>query len=322
MFNLIYRLHFSTEALLEKLATFFEQVIDSKQNDLKLNIEGLSMIEYLRTFKWELAKYPLHQSITTILELIKKQIIQTDSDVNRMKQDYLQVCNDLEYVEKKQEGSLFQKNLSFIVDSEHFVLDSKYLMTALVVVQKSRYPEWYNCYERLDREVVPRSSYLLLEDNENGLFTVTLFKRHFQLIKERAKELNFLVRDFIYDEEEIEQEKINLLLYQLKKKKMYEPLLKWINVNFSETYVALAHIKVLQIATECVLRYGLPPNFFAVLITFPKKAAKKLVNGLANEYDYIDESLKSLAKSQIENDDYPFVYFKIIADISNIKRRL
>ena len=51
--------------------------------------------------------------------------------------------------------------------------------------------------------IVPRSSHLITQDAEYGLFTVTLFKKVIEEFKLHAREKKFIVRDFTYNEEEL-----------------------------------------------------------------------------------------------------------------------
>jgi hypothetical protein len=51
--------------------------------------------------------------------------------------------------------------------------------------------------------IVPRSSQLIIQDQEYGLFTVTLFKKVIEEFKLHAREKKFIVRDFTYNEEEL-----------------------------------------------------------------------------------------------------------------------
>ena len=51
--------------------------------------------------------------------------------------------------------------------------------------------------------IVPRSSQMITQDSEYGLFTVTLFKKVIEEFKLHAREKKFIVRDFTYNEEEL-----------------------------------------------------------------------------------------------------------------------
>lgn len=60
-------------------------------------------------------------------------------------------------------------------------------MHALYVI-RPMYKEWQHTYERMSDMVVPRSSELITEDQEYGLFTVTVFKKIVDEYKLAARE--------------------------------------------------------------------------------------------------------------------------------------
>ena len=67
--------------------------------------------------------------------------------------------------------------------------------------------------------IVPESSMMITHDNEYGLFTVTLFKKVVDEFKLHARERRFIVRDFTYNESDIEsgRNEINKLMTDKKK---------------------------------------------------------------------------------------------------------
>lgn len=98
-----------------------------------------------------------------------------------------------------------------MVKKEYFVLDSEYLVTALVAVPKQLEKEWLASYESLTQMVVPRSTQRIAEDDEYFLFTVTLFQRVLDEFTGKARENKFVVRDFKWNEEQMQKEKKELL---------------------------------------------------------------------------------------------------------------
>nr|XP_036882378.1 V-type proton ATPase subunit C 2 [Manis javanica] len=119
-------------------------------------------------------------------------------------------------------GNLFTRTLSDIVNKEDFVLDSEYLITLLVIVPKQSYTQWQKTYESLSDMVVPRSTKLIAEDSEGGLFTVTLFRKVMDDFKTKAKENKFTVREFYYDEKEIKREREEMTRLLSDKKQQYQ----------------------------------------------------------------------------------------------------
>ena len=69
------------------------------------------------------------------------------------------------------------RNLGDLVKKEHFVLDSEYLTTLLVVVPLSNINDWHAKYESLTDMVVPRSTQMIFQDPDNALMAVTLFHK-------------------------------------------------------------------------------------------------------------------------------------------------
>ena len=72
----------------------------------------------------------------------------------------------MQSIEKKQTGSLVTRNVADLVKKEHFVLDSEYLVTMLVVVPLASINDWNNRYEKLTDMIVPRSSQLIYQVQE------------------------------------------------------------------------------------------------------------------------------------------------------------
>uniref|UniRef100_A0AAR2JFJ6 V-type proton ATPase subunit C n=2 Tax=Pygocentrus nattereri TaxID=42514 RepID=A0AAR2JFJ6_PYGNA len=189
-------------------------------------------------------------------------------------------------LEQKKEGSLQTRTLTGIVKKEDLVLNSEYLTTLLVVVPRVNNSLWENTYESMSEFVVPRSSRKLLEEEDAGIFTVTLFKKAVSEFKANANKLKFTVREFNLEEAEKQRQEMSRLIAD--KKEQYGTFVRWLKVNFSEMFVAWIHIKALRVFTESVLRYGLPVSFQTLLLQPEKKHAKRLreeLNSLFRDLD-------------------------------------
>ena len=60
-------------------------------------------------------------------------------------------------------SNISSRNVADLVKKEHFVLDSEYLVTLLVVVPLSNINDWNLKYEKLTDMIVPRSSQLIYQ---------------------------------------------------------------------------------------------------------------------------------------------------------------
>ncbi|XP_077272514.1 V-type proton ATPase subunit Vha44 isoform X2 [Temnothorax americanus] len=281
--------------------------------------------------QWDMAKYPIKQSLRNIADIISKQVGQIDADLKTKSTIYNNLKGSLQNLEKKQTGSLLTRNLADLVKKEHFILDSEYLTTLLVIVPRSSFQEWYGCYEKLTDMIVPRSTQLITQDSEYGLFTVTLFKKVMDEFKLHAREKKFIVRDFTYNEEELAAGKNEITKLVTDKKKQFGPLVRWLKVNFSECFCAWIHVKALRVFVESVLRYGLPVNFQAILLHPHKKCARRLRDALNQLYAHLDSS--ATGTTALHNQDsvdipglgfgqsdyFPYVYYKINVDMVDNK---
>ncbi|XP_058538515.1 V-type proton ATPase subunit C 2 isoform X3 [Neofelis nebulosa] len=310
------------ESLIKRMAQSVVEVMEDSKGKVpenllangglkeKLKCLKIDLTSFVTHFEWDMAKYPAKQPLVCVVDTLAKQLAQIETDLKSRTAAYNTLKTNLENLEKKSMGNLFTRTLSDIVSKEDFVLDSEYLVTLLVIVPKPSYAQWQKTYESLSDMVVPRSTKLIAEDNEGGLFTVTLFRKVIDDFKTKAKENKFTVREFYYDEKEIKREREELSRLLSDKKQQYQtscvalkkgsstfpdhkvqgPLLRWLKVNFSEAFVAWIHIKALRVFVESVLRYGLPVNFQAVLLQPHKKSSTKRLREVLNSvFRHLDQ---------------------------------
>ena len=311
------------ESICHKLAASLQDTLDNKHNSVieHLQPNGQDIPSYLTRFQWDMAKYPIKQSLKSLHDIINKKISDIDNELKTKSAVYNSLKSNLQTLERKQTGSLLMRNLGDLVNKEHFILGSDYLVTLLVVVPKGLYKEWDTTYEKLSDMIVPRSSKLIFEDNDHGLFNVVLFQKVVDEFKVKAREKKFVVRDFEYNEEDIAKGKSELAKLEFDKKKQHQFLFRWVKVNFSEAFIAWIHVKALRLFVESVLRYGLPVNFLSVLIYPNKKQTRKLRETLNQLYSHLDTSIGQGPMDEIPGfsigtqEYYPYVYFKINIDM-------
>lgn len=310
-----------------KIASYLGDVLEDQRDKLYENLQANNndLTTYITRFQWDLAKYPTKQSLRNIADIISKQVGQIDADLKTKSAAYNNLKGNLQNLEKKQTGSLLTRNLADLVKREHFILDSEYLTTLLVIVPKPMLNDWNTNYEKITDMIVPRSSQVITQDNDYALCTVTLFKKVVDEFKLHARERKFVVREFTYNEEELAAGKNEITKLVTDKKKQFGPLVRWLKVNFSECFCAWVHVKALRVFVESVLRYGLPVNFQAILIHPSKKNTKRLRDVLMQLYGHLDGSAAS-SGGNADNVDipglgfgqseyYPYVFYKLNIDM-------
>jgi V-type H+-transporting ATPase subunit C len=318
------RLDTFVEAVMRKTANYLGEVLEDQRDKLYENLlaNQVSLATYLTKFQWEMAKFPIKQSLRGIVDAIGQQATQIETDLKAKAQTYNNLKSNLANMERKQTGSLMTRNLGDLVKKTDFVQNSEYLVTLLVVVPKPQFPEWQAKYEHLTDMVVPRSSNLIFEDGEHGLFSVTVFNKVIDEYKLHARENKFVVRDFTYNEEELSAGKNELSKLINDKKKQFGPLVRWLKVNFSECFICWIHVKAIRVFVESVLRYGLPVNFQVIVMQPNKGRVKRLREVLSGLYAHLDSTVVAGQMDTVDipglgfssSDYYPYVYFKLNID--------
>ncbi|XP_039898898.1 V-type proton ATPase subunit C 1-B [Simochromis diagramma] len=254
---------------------------------LKAYLKSLrvDLMNFMVKFQWDKAKYPTSLTLSSLAEIINKEVSQVEAELKSRSAAYNSVKASLQNLEHKLDGNLQTCSLNDVVRKEDLVV-SEYLTTLLVVVARGSYSQWERSYESLSKFVVPRSSRKLYENGEGGVFSVTLFKRAVCEFKAKAQESKFFVRDYSFDLEEQKQREIMQLSFH--KKEQYGIFVRWLKVNFSEVFVAWIHLKALRVFVESVLRYGLPVNYQALLLQTDRKHSKKLKEELASLFVHLD----------------------------------
>jgi len=261
--------------------------------------------------------------LKVLSEIIGKQITQIDNDLKTKAQAYNNLKNSLASIDRKSAGSLITKDLGDIVKADDFVLGSEYLQTVVVVIPKISIREWEAKYATYADMVVPGSAKRIAEDNEQALYTVTLFQKVFDEYKSNCRENKFIVRDFVYDEQSLKAGKNERDKLQQEKAKQYAPLVRWLRINFGEIFSAYVHVKALRVFVESVLRFGLPVNFQAIIMEPTKNAQKRVRSELQKLYQHLDgtaagpidtfDDAPALASLGV-HDYFPYVFFKMSID--------
>jgi len=104
---------------------------------------------------------------------------------------------------------------------------------------------------------------------------------------QKCRENKFIVRDFVYSDEQIDKQREELELADTTEKELWTELLRLSRTNFSESFQLLVHIKILRLFVESVLRYGLPANYAGLAVKPDPKSTKKTLSALTNQFAYL-----------------------------------
>lgn len=289
-------------------------------------VNGLSPDAYVQSFAWDEKKYPWKAPLREIVARIQAQVQRLEQDLRAKAMSYSTLARAIAAESRKDAGTLMTRSLHDIVKPEDLV-ETEYLSTLLVVIPRHMYKEWAACYEKLTEFVLPRSSKLIKEDSEFGLYTVTLFKRVVEDYKNVAREKRFIVREF--DRSSLTQQSREERERRLEDKNAQEvKLVRWCKINFGEVFSAWIHIKTVRTFVESVLRYGLPPKFVAPVLRPTKKDEKKVMTALSKLYAHLGANQEVMKQAATTEDEapvpgggiaqekyYPFVYSIVDLDL-------
>lgn len=165
---------------------------------------------------------------------------------------------------------------------------------------------------------------MITEDEEFGLFTVTIFKKTVEEFSHKAREERFIPRDFAYDEDALHTQQRELEEATSTEREQQGELLRLTKTNFGEIFASWVHLKALRVFVESVLRYGLPPDFTSVTIQPKPKLDNKVdeilvaqygrlggVHGQTNKNDNQEELLDHDLQSVNDSSYRPYVQFEL-----------
>ncbi|KAI7901971.1 uncharacterized protein BX663DRAFT_513097 [Cokeromyces recurvatus] len=317
------------EQSVNKMSDLLNNLLKGQQLNLQdqLLVNDKSIEQYISTFQWNTMKYRTDKSLQETTATLSQEVAAIDTVMKNKLNLYTQNKNALQTLQRKQTGNLSVRSLNGIVKKQHCVLNSEFLTTLIVAVPKTLYKQWNNKYETLTEMVVPRSTVKIAEDEEFGLFSVTLFKRIAEEYCHKAREERFIPRDFTYDEDALQTQQRELEEASATEREQHAELLRLAKINFSEAFAAWLHLKALRVFVESVLRYGLPPDFCSVTIQSKSKFEKKVdetlvaqygrlggVHGQAIKNDHQDELLDHELQSVNDSSYRPYVQFELDFD--------
>ncbi|KAF8980836.1 Vacuolar ATP synthase subunit C [Entomortierella lignicola] len=294
-----------------------------------LSVNEKTIDNYLKTFQWNTMKYRTDKSLVELAELLNNEVASIDTLMKNKMANYSVVKGNLQGIQRREVGNLASRNVVPFVKKEHVVLESEYLETLIVAVPKTLSKDWLNKYETLTQKVVPRSSQKIAEDEEYGLYTVTLFKRIADEFTNKCREERFIVRDFKYSEDAIAEQKRELQEMDASEKELWATILRLAKTNFGEVFQAWTHLKCLRVFVESVLRYGLPPDFVGFTIKPKPKQDQKIQDILVSQYGYLggspssrgghgsghEDSAEDAIVGYNDKDYKPFVFFSLKLEI-------
>mmetsp|Transcript_12520 Transcript_12520/g.26995 ORF Transcript_12520/g.26995 Transcript_12520/m.26995 type:complete len:370 (-) Transcript_12520:488-1597(-) len=311
-----------TNTLMEVVVSKLRRQVYELNNHVAvtLKVDGLPADGYLARFKWNEAKYQAKRPLRELVDIMTDNIGRIEDDLKVKVAEYNGLKGQLSAVARKAGGSLSVRDIAPLVKPQH-VVDSETLTTLFVVVGKFNLKDWESCYEKLTNFVVPRSSKVVVEDNDYALVNVVMFKRVVDDFKTACRSKGFQVREYHAPSEasgDLSAAQIEQLKKDVETKKL--ALDQWCKTAFSEAFSSWVHMLAIRLYVESILRYGLPPAYQAAVIKPVEKTEAKLREALATSFAdgkshyWKDDGSSAFAGLAGDTELHPYVSFTISMD--------
>ena len=95
------------------MANYLGEVLEDQRDKLGENLlaNGVDLATYVTQFRWDMAKYPIKQSLKNLSDIVSKQVSQIESDLKTKAAAYNNLKSNLQSIEKKQTGSLVTRSV-------------------------------------------------------------------------------------------------------------------------------------------------------------------------------------------------------------------
>eukprot|EP00670_Eutreptiella_braarudii_P006432 CAMPEP_0174287608 /NCGR_PEP_ID=MMETSP0809-20121228/16585_1 /TAXON_ID=73025 ORGANISM="Eutreptiella gymnastica-like, Strain CCMP1594" /NCGR_SAMPLE_ID=MMETSP0809 /ASSEMBLY_ACC=CAM_ASM_000658 /LENGTH=375 /DNA_ID=CAMNT_0015384245 /DNA_START=116 /DNA_END=1243 /DNA_ORIENTATION=- len=293
--------------------------------------------EYLANFRWNEAQLPINKPLKTLIQQILETVMKAEENIRTKLQDYNEIRTKLQNIKKKSGGSLAVKPVATQIKEwykrhqEDGPIETEALTTLFVAVPSSDEKKWLKEYATLGGTplayeaskgvmtemsgIVPDSSKLIARESDYCLFNVILMRKVVDSYKQALRENKIIVREYL-PEEEVSDEALQDLNTQADTKK--NNLVRWLKNAFSECYGGWIHLKAIRVFVESILRYGLPPNFVAMLFNVDSKKEKDARKQLGVMYASLSPKKYGLDEEtdsfQALEQQYPYVSLKVKAN--------
>ncbi|GFQ86473.1 v-type proton ATPase subunit C 1 [Trichonephila clavata] len=283
-----------TEEVIRKFADFSHKVLKDKENyeEEYFQVNHTGVETYITRFSWNPVKYGVKKPLSVLHDLMRAEIRKFEENLKKRINDFEELDQNLQKIEKQKKGNLLTRSLYGIVKADDFVLNSSYLLTLLVVVPNQEQKNWMKSYHTLAEMVVPHSSVKLFQDKTHTLYSVVLCRKNVDEFKINARKKRFIVRDFEYSDDVMEEERDIQKKVKRMKEEQIVVLCRWIKANFSDLFSSWMHVKAMQVFVETNLRYGLPSDFLPMILIPTKSSNKKILKERLGElYHDLDSEL-------------------------------
>jgi len=329
-----------------KLGNQVWSFLDTKpgKGEVFLTIQSASILEYVQNFEWDIAKYPVRLSVKDLADRFQQRVTGIEEEFRSRLTEYSNIAHSVAQYERSLSANLNVRDLTDVINIDD-IIESDFLTTLFVVINKNQEKEWEAIYDTFDNApeedaknpkpvqveqsasserraniikfVVPGSSKKIYQEGDQSVYSVTMLKLFKADFVRKVQKYKFTVRDVKIDLQNPVSGKENHQRMKSELSDQQGKLLMWCKTNFAEVFTIWTHLKALRVHVESILRFGLPPRNVAAIVELKKGAnEKKIRTALESEFsdlqsEYIKDSKFDDMAFMGNEKFYPYVYLEM-----------
>jgi len=216
---------------------------------------------------------------------------------------------------RKGSGTLQSRSLADLVRKEDIIPPSEYIVAVFVVVSSNEAKKFEQTYDTLTNFVVPDSMKQVCTEGDFVLYRVVLFKNVLKEYKDKARELKWVVREYEHSDSRQADETKEKRNAELALENAASLLKKSLVSAYPDMFIICAHLKILRVQCESILRFGMPQSsqFCTAVLLLKRGKMEELRRTLNELYKHLaDDAFIASEEELVANVEvFPYVSFPL-----------
>eukprot|EP00929_Paragymnodinium_shiwhaense_P112687 TRINITY_DN80954_c0_g1_i1.p1 TRINITY_DN80954_c0_g1~~TRINITY_DN80954_c0_g1_i1.p1 ORF type:complete len:408 (-),score=127.78 TRINITY_DN80954_c0_g1_i1:145-1368(-) len=318
------------DSLVHRLERQYFEIDNNAKFLIQSQGQARTLSEYLATWQWNEAKYPKSRQIQDNLQLLLSIVSKLDEEVRTKTGQFNEARTTKGNIAKKEGATLATTDLVDLLTPDKVNMKghgnddffyTEHLTTICVIVPRGGAKDFEKQYESFSDMVVPKSARKFdnFDDKDgNSLWRVVVFKSDAEAFKKACREKRFTARDFEYSETAHKNLVKHRQEMEVQVATMHEKVKDLCKSAWSDVMVAWIHVKAMRVFVEGILRFGMPPQMGAFIVS-PKAGAtvaarKVLGEVLASKDRKAGVSADKMTEAAAEEGEeyYPYVSLSFV----------
>jgi V-type H+-transporting ATPase subunit C len=294
----------------------FEKEFRSLDSKFDLKLDGTTLQSYLCNFVWNESRFTTtHRNAHAMLNFFKQEIHDKDGYIKTLAAAYNAARQTLDGLLRKGSGTLQSRSLADLVRKEDIIPPSEYIVAVFVVVSSNEAKKFEQTYDTLTNFVVPDSMKQVCTEGDFVLYRVVLFKNVLKEYKDKARELKWVVREYEHSDSRQADETKEKRNAELALENAAGLLKKSLASAYPDMFIICAHLKILRVQCESILRFGMPQSsqFCTAVLLLKRGKMEELRRTLNELYKHLaDDAFIASEEELVANVEvFPYVSFPL-----------